>query len=116
MKIAFVLTLMNDGDTAAWKEQLIDNAATVADANMTEFDLGTWKNFEMALKETFEPYDAPGDALEKMKESRLLTLESPPTTLDEWYMKAGKLDNACKCMQKVTCRTNELKQGGTDGK
>ena len=102
----------------------------------------------MALQETFEPYDAPGDALEKMKElrmksgdsindhvtqfkmlvqaskigpdspaiidlfrqslfvalqSRLLTLEDPPTTLDEWYTKARRLDNAWKHMEKVTC-------------
>ena len=35
-------------------------------------------------------------------QSRLLTLENPPTTLDEWYTKSRKLDNAWKCMQKVT--------------
>ena len=70
-KIAFVLTLMNDGDAAAWKEQVIDNAAAVADVNKTEFDLGMWKNFKTALQETFEPYDAPGDALKKMKELRM---------------------------------------------
>ena len=70
-KIAFVLALMNDGDAAAWKEQLIDDAATVADANNTEFSLGTWKEFEQDLKETFKPYDVPGDTLEKMKELRM---------------------------------------------
>ena len=67
VKIAFILALMNDGDTAAWKEQLINDAAAVADANNTEFSLGSWKEFEQDLKETFEPYDAPGDTLEKMK-------------------------------------------------
>ena len=65
VKIAFVLALMNDGDTAAWKKQLINDAAAVADVNKTEFDLGTWAAFEKAMKKMFKPYNAPGDTLEK---------------------------------------------------
>ena len=35
------------------------------------FDLGTWEVFEKNLKDAFEPYDAPGDALEEMKTLRM---------------------------------------------
>ena len=94
-KIAFVLALMNDGDAAAWKEQLIDNAAAEADANKTEFDLGTWKNFEKALQETFEPYDAPGDALEKMKELRM----KPSDSIDDHIAQFKMLVQASKIGQ-----------------
>ena len=54
---------MNDGD---WKEQLLEEAM-----KKDEFTLGTWKVFEKDLKEAFEPYDAPGDALEEMKNLRM---------------------------------------------
>jgi Retrotransposon gag protein len=33
--------------------------------------LGTWNNFVTSLKETFEPYDAPADALESLKALRM---------------------------------------------
>ena len=52
---------MNDGDAASWKEQLLEDAM----AKMI-FTLGTWNTFEKYLKEVFQPYDAPGDALEEM--------------------------------------------------
>ena len=62
-KIAFVLALMNDGDAAAWKEQLLEKAATEAATTGKELDLGSYKDFEKSLNDTFAPYDAPGDAL-----------------------------------------------------
>ena len=57
---------MNDGDAASWKEQLLEEAM-----EKDEFTLGTWKVFEKDLKEAFEPYDAPGDALKEMKNLRM---------------------------------------------
>src|SRR5277367_885065 len=70
-KIALVLALMNEGDAAAWKEQLLEKAAMEAAMNGKELDLGLYKDFEKSLNDTFAPYDAPGDALEKMKEMRM---------------------------------------------
>ena len=65
-QISFALSYMNDGDAASWKEQLLEEAM-----GKDEFTLGTWKVFEKDLKEAFEPYDAPGDALEEMKNLRM---------------------------------------------
>src|SRR5271168_2047989 len=70
-KIAFVLALMNEGDAAVWKEQYLEKATTEAATSGKEFDLGPYKDFEKSLNNTFTPYDAPGDALEKMKELRM---------------------------------------------
>ena len=53
---------MNNGDAASWKEQLLKDAMA-----KPVFDLGTWNEFQKNLKTAFEPYDAPGDALEEMK-------------------------------------------------
>ena len=37
------------------------------ESNKGEYlDLGTWLEFTKALRESFEPYDAPGDAMEKI--------------------------------------------------
>ena len=66
-KISFALSFMNEGDAAAWKEQLLEEEM----AKTTPFDLGTWDTFESNLKEAFKPYDAPGDALEEMKNIRM---------------------------------------------
>ena len=35
------------------------------------FNLGTWEAFEKNLKDAFQPYDAPGDALKEMKTLRM---------------------------------------------
>ena len=67
---------MNEGDAAEWKEQMIDKATADAIAKETELDLGTYKDFEKSLNDMFAPYDAPGDALEKMKELRMKIGES----------------------------------------
>lgn len=57
---------MNEGDAASWKEQLLEEASA-----LPMFDLGTWKNFKKDLIEAFEPYDAPGDALDEIKALRM---------------------------------------------
>ena len=76
-KIGFVLALMNDGDVATWKEQVLDQATKVALVTPgAELDLGMYNAFEKALKETFQPFDTPGDALEQMKNLRMKQMDS----------------------------------------
>ena len=53
---------MNNGDAASWKEQLLEEAMKKDPIN-----LGTWSDFMKDLQTAFQPYDAPGDALEEMK-------------------------------------------------
>ena len=65
-QILFALSYMNDGDAASGKEQLLEEAM-----GKDEFTLGVWKTFEKDLREAFQPYDAPGDALEEMKSLRM---------------------------------------------
>ena len=50
---------------------MIDKAMAVAISKNMELDLGMYKDFEKSLNNMFVPYDAPGDALEKMKELRI---------------------------------------------
>ena len=64
-KISFALSFMNEGDAASWKEQLLEEVMA-----KEPFDLGTWDVFEKNLTNAFQPYDAPGDALEEMKNSQ----------------------------------------------
>src|SRR6202522_4105384 len=66
-KIEFFLLFMNKGDAASWKEQLLEDAMAIAQANNTELNLGLFAQFKHDLQEAFVPYNSPGDALEKMK-------------------------------------------------
>ena len=75
-RIAFILALMNDGDAAAWKEQFLDQATAITTQNNADIDLGNFKTFVKSLEETFVPYNAPGDALEKMKELQMKQSDS----------------------------------------
>jgi hypothetical protein len=70
-KIGFFLSFMNEGDAASWKEQLLDDAMTRAQASNTDLNLGTYAQFKHDLQEAFAPYDSPGDALERMKLLRM---------------------------------------------
>ena len=65
-KISIALSFMNKGDTVSWKEQLLEDVMA-----KDPFDLGTWEAFEKNLKDAFQPYDAPGDALKEMKTLRM---------------------------------------------
>ena len=65
-KISFALSFMNEGDTASWKEQLLEDVM-----EKDPFDLGTWEAFEKNLREAFQLYDALGDALGEMKTLRM---------------------------------------------
>ena len=52
---------MTSGDTKSWKDQYLE------EWNQGEYlDLGTWSEFTEALRESFEPYDAPGDTMDKI--------------------------------------------------
>ena len=60
-KIRYALSFMTSGDAKSWKDQYLE------ELNKGEYlDLGTWSKFTKALKESFEPYDALGDAMEKI--------------------------------------------------
>ena len=65
-KITFALSFMNERDAASWKEQLLEDVMA-----KDPFDLGTWEVFEKNLKDAFQPYDAPGDALKELKTLRI---------------------------------------------
>jgi len=53
---------MNSGEAAAWNEQFIEEQP-----NLENLDLGTWDSFKKNLEEAFSPYNAPGEAREKLK-------------------------------------------------
>lgn len=67
-KIAYALSFMNEGDADSWKGQFLTSARTDS-----KLELGTWEKFEADLTEAFKPYDAPGDALEKITTLRMGT-------------------------------------------
>ena len=59
-KIGYALSFMTSGDAKSWKDQYLE------ESNQGEYlDLGTWSEFTEALRESFEPYDVLGDAMEK---------------------------------------------------
>jgi len=70
-KIAFMLSLMEEGDAASWKQQLIEETFDRVILAGTDPNFGTIGNFIGTLKDAFEPYDSEGDALEEMKALRI---------------------------------------------
>ena len=69
-RIAFTLSFMQDGEAGAWKEQFVAEALKDADRRGDDFSLGTWNTFRKSLDDSFQPYDAPGDALDEMRRMR----------------------------------------------
>ena len=67
-KMGFILSLLNDGEAGAWKEQFIqeafNKAVTNGDAEMT---FGTFLDFLKRLKESFEPHNDAADALTQLR-------------------------------------------------
>ena len=60
-KIGYALSFMTSGDAKSWMDQYLE------ESNRGEYlDLGTWSEFTEALQESFKPYDAPGDAMDKI--------------------------------------------------
>jgi Ty3 transposon capsid-like protein/Zinc knuckle len=76
-RIAYTLSFMSEGDAKSWKGQFLRNATTP-----TGVDLGTWAQFLTDLKAAFQPYDAPGDALEE-----LTTLKMGNTSIEDHIAK-----------------------------
>jgi len=70
-KIGFVLSLMTDRDAASWKDQFVEEHIITSAAANTALNLGTFVAFKHDLQEAFAQFDAPGDALEKMKTLRM---------------------------------------------
>jgi len=66
-----MLSLMEEGDAASWKQQLIEEMFDRAILAGTDPNFGTIGSFIGALKDAFEPYDSEGDALEEMKVLRI---------------------------------------------
>ena len=58
---------MNKGDAASWKEQVLEDALTWAQAMNTDLNLGSHAQLKHDMQEAFAPYNFPGDALEKIK-------------------------------------------------
>ena len=72
-KIGYALSFMNEGDAKSWKGQFIWNAQ-----GPTRLDLGTWTQFVKELTNGFQPYDAPGDALEHLTNMLILSRTTQP--------------------------------------
>jgi len=102
-KIAFMLSLMVEGDATSWKQQLIEKTLDRALLAGTDPDFRTFGNFISSLKEAFEPYDSEGDVLEEMKhcETRRMGKNNPKhrneiiLTKKVVFWKGGKLPPFC---------------------
>jgi len=66
-----MLSLMEEGDAASWKQQLIKEMFDREILAGTDPDFGTLGNFIGSLKDAFEPYNYEGNALEEMKVLRI---------------------------------------------
>ena len=58
MKIAFILSFMDEGDASSWKGQFIEEATSTSPTIMVPGQI-----LKKELKEALQPFDAPGDAL-----------------------------------------------------
>jgi hypothetical protein len=68
---------MSEGDAKSWKGQFLRNTTS-----QTGINLGTWAQFQIDLKTAFQPYDAPGDALEELN-----TLKMGNTSIEDHIAK-----------------------------
>ena len=76
-KIGYTLSFMTSGDAKSWKDQYLE------ESNKGEYlDLGTWSEFTEALRESFKPYNAPGDAMEK-----IINLKKGDATIEDHIVK-----------------------------
>ena len=67
-KIGFMLSLLNNGEAGAWKEQLIQEAFNEAVTSGTaEMTFGMFLKFLKRLKESFEPHNNAADALTQLR-------------------------------------------------
>ena len=76
-KISYALSFMTSGDAKSWKDQYLE------ESNRGEYlNLGTWLEFTEALRESFEPYDAPGDTMDK-----IINLKKGDATIEDHIAK-----------------------------
>ena len=69
-KIGFLLSLLNNGEAGAWKEQFIQEAFDEAMANGeggAKMTFGSFPNFLKKLKESFQPHNDAADALTQLR-------------------------------------------------
>ena len=67
-KIGFLLSLLNDGEAGAWKEQFIQEAFNEAMANGgAKMTFETFLDFLKRLKESFKPHNDAADALTQLR-------------------------------------------------
>ena len=67
-KIGFILSLLNDGEAKAWKEQFIQEAFNEVVANGdAEMTFGTFLDFLKRLKESFEPHNDAANSLTQLR-------------------------------------------------
>ena len=68
-KIGFLLSLLNDREAGAWKEQFIQEAfnEAMATGRGAEMTFGTFPNFLKRLKEPFKPHNDTADALIQLR-------------------------------------------------
>ena len=69
-KTGFLLSLLNDGEARAWKEQFIQEAFDEAMAKGeggAEMTFGTFPDFLKKLKDSFEPHNDAADALTQLR-------------------------------------------------
>ena len=67
-KIGFMLSLLNDGEAGAWKEQFIQEAFNeTVTSGAAEMTFGTFLDFVKRLKESFEPHNDAADALTQLR-------------------------------------------------
>ena len=83
-KISFMLSLLNDGEAGAWKEQFIQEAFNeTVTSGADEMTFGTCLDFVKRLKESFEPHNDAADALTQLRALKYKLGES----IDEHIMK-----------------------------
>ena len=67
-QIAFVLSLLTQGEAASWKEQFVGQAILNWKKAGVPLDFGTFAVFETNFFEAFKPFDESGDAWAEMCE------------------------------------------------
>ena len=67
-KIGFMLSLLNEGEAGAWKEQFIQEMFNeTVTSGAAEMTFGTFLDFVKRLKESFEPHNNAADTLTQLR-------------------------------------------------
>ena len=74
-QIAFVLSLLTQGEAASWKEQFVGQAILNCKKASIPLDFGTFAVFEANFFEAFKPFDKSGDTWAEMCELKFNSKE-----------------------------------------